>query len=221
MTLANTTLVPELQYWFNQYVQNSSINRYEIPMPVPVPPLFLKSNSVVALLFNKEYQHTDFIYNYREETQKLCWPEMVRQRLMLYPSSKYLVADSSGTNIFDIQYDALVMLDALNVYRNDSTSLVMIDTTGLSLITDATSNTAILYTMYDSLTTKLAKLIYLYLDLQVRSNYENYNNINIITCGTLLETCFEAFVLDAYFDFMTNIEAPLGMQCPLPPEPIQ
>lgn len=219
MTIANTTLIPELQYWFNQYVQKSAINRYEIPMPVAVPPEFLTSNSVVALLFNTEYSHSDYIHTYKEEPRKLCWPALTRQRLMIYPSSKYLVVDSSGTNIFNLQNEDLIMLDALNIYRNDATSLVMIDTTGLSLVTDTTSGISILFTTYNSLTSKLAKLIYLYLDLLIRGNYENYNNLDIITCGTLLETCFELFVLDAYFNFATNRSEDLVLSCPPQPTP--
>ena len=213
MTLANTTFIPELQYWFNQYVQNSSVNRYEIPMPVSIPIESLTSNSVISLLFNKTYQHSDYIYKYREETNRAGWPDLVRQRLMIYASSKYLVADNNGTNIFNLQNDDLIMLDALTIYRNDSSGLVIADVVGLSLVTNPISHIATLSTTYNSLTTKLSKLIYLYLDLLIRENYENYNNIDIVTCGTLLETCFELFVLDVCFDFVTNNAPQLGIEC--------
>jgi len=80
-------------------------------------------------------------------------------------------------------------------------------------VTNPISHISTLSTTYDSLTTKLAKLVYLYLDLQIRQKYENYNNINIVTCGTLLETCFELFVLDACFDFTSNRNSQLSIDC--------
>jgi hypothetical protein len=213
MTLASTALVPEFQYYFYNFVITSLVNRYEIPAPVPVDETFLSSGTVVELLCNDDFPYDSYTYLYKNEDRVQCWPTLTRQRLMIYPSSKYYVPDENGDNIFSFQTDDFLMLDALLQYRHDSTSLTIIDSTANNLVVDSTSNTAVLYTNFQSLNTPLSKLIYLYFELKIYDNYENYNNLTLITTGTLLETCFELKLIDEYFAFMTNREVSFDIVC--------
>ena len=213
MTLASTALVPEFQYYFYNFVITSLVNRYEIPAPVPVDSTFLTSGTVVELLCNENFPYDSYTYLYKNEDRIQCWPTLTRQRLMIYPSSKYYVPDENGDNIFSFVAHDFLMLDALLQYRHDSTSLTIVDSTANILVADSTTNTAILYTNFQSLNTPLSKLIYLYLDLKIYSNYENYNNLSLITTGTLLETCFELKLIDEYFAFMTDREVSFDIVC--------
>jgi len=213
MTLSSTILVPELQYYFNNFVVNSVVNKYEVPLPVPVDLIFLTSNTVVELLFNDDFSGTDYTYLYSNLDDKSTWPTLSRQRLMIYSSAKYYVPDSAGSNVFNLQAHDFILLDALLQYRIDSTSLTIIDSTSIQLITDSTSNTSILYANFNLLSTPLSKLIFLYLNLKIYNNYENYNNLNLVTSGTLLETCFELKLLDEYFSLITDREISFAITC--------
>ncbi|MFW9871873.1 MAG: hypothetical protein ACFFG0_02140 [Candidatus Thorarchaeota archaeon] len=213
MTLASSSLVPEFQYYFYNFIVSSLVNKYEIPAPVPVDETFLESGTVVELLCNETFSYDTYTYLYKNEDRKQCWPTLTRQRLMIYPSSKYYIPDASGDNIFNLQTHDFLMLNALLQYRHDSTSLTIVDSTANQLVTDSTSNTAILYTNFGSLNTPLSKLIYLYLDLKIYDNYSNYNNLTLITTGSLLETCFELKLIDEYFLFMTNREVSFEITC--------
>ena len=167
MTLASTALVPEFQYYLYNFVINSIVNRYEIPAPVPVDETFLTGGTVVELLCNETFSYDSYTYLYKNEDRRQCWPTITRQRLMIYPSSKYYIPDSAGDNIFDLKAHDFILLDALLQYRHDSTSLTIIDSTSVNLITDSTAGTAILYANFESLNTPLSQLIYLYLDLKI------------------------------------------------------
>ena len=213
MILASTALVPEFQYYFYKFVITSIINRYEVPAPVPVDKIFLPDGTIVELLCSDEFPYDSYTYLYKDEDRKHCWPTITRQRLMIYPSSKYYIPDSAGNNIFDLQADDFTLLDALLVYRHDSTALTIVDSTSAQLFIDTTANVAILYASFEFLNTPLSQLIYLYLDLRIYSKYANYNNLNIVTTGTLLETCFELKLIDDYFAFMTDREVTFDIDC--------
>lgn len=212
MTLASTALVPEFQYYFYNFVINSIINRYEIPAPVPVDEIFLTSGTVVELLCSDSFPYSNYTYLYKSEDRKQCWPTLTRQRLMVYPSSTYYIPDSAGDNIFALQGHDFVLLDALLQYRHDSTSVTIVDSTAVQFI-DSTAGTAILYANFESLNTPLSQLIFLYLDLKIYSRYYDYDNLNLLTTGTLLETCFELKLIDEYFTFMTNREVSFDITC--------
>jgi hypothetical protein len=175
--------------------------------------MFLTGGTVVELLCNENFPYDSYTYLYKNEDRRQCWPTITRQRLMIYPSSKYYIPDNSGDNIFDLKTQDFTLLDTLLQYRHDSTSLTIVDSTSISLVTDSTANTAILYANFESLNTPLSKLIYLYLDLKIYNNYENYDNLTLITTGTLLETCFELKLIDEYFAFMTNREVSFDIVC--------
>lgn len=213
MTLASTALVPEFQYYFYNFIITSLVNRYEVPAPVPVDETFLPSGTVVELLCNDNYIPDYYTYLYKNEDRRQCWPTLTRQRLMVYPSSKYYIPDVTGENIFSLRGDDFTLLDALLVYRHDSTALTIVDSTSTQLFVDTTAGIAILYATFEFLNTPLSQLIYLYLDLYLYGNYMNYDNLNIITTGTLLETCFELKLIDDYFAFMTNREVSFDIAC--------
>ena len=126
---------------------------------------------------------------------------LVKNRIMIYPSTaKYLIIDDDeGTNVFLLQSDDFVLLDALLSFREDSTAITIIDSVTTSF--DSTSN--ILYATYANLSTCLSKLIFLYLDLEINQNYSNYNNLTLVSDGAVLESLYELYVIDKYFDFMT------------------
>jgi hypothetical protein len=203
MTLASTILVSELQTWFHSFVVGSSINKNEVPLPVDIGSVYLTPNSFIALLFNDDFDtvtYPTYKYLYKEESIS-CWPNVVKHRIMIYPASaKYLITDDDeGTNVFTLQSDDFVLLDSLLAYRGDSTGVTIVDS--LSTSFDSTAN--ILYANYENLSTVLSKLIFLYLDLKIYSNYSNYNNSTLVSNGTVLESLYEMYVMDQYFDYMT------------------
>ena len=202
MTLASTKLVPELQYYFENFIRFSVVNRSQIPAPVTIDSTYIPEKSFIELLFNNNYSHTSYEYCYIESASRSTIPLEYLERIMLYPSSgKYMELDKTGENLFLLQPDDFTMLDALLSYRIDSTALTMIDTTGLNNF-DTTS--VILYADFDSLTTSLSKLIYLYLDLKARGNTENYNNTSLVSSGDLLSSCYEAYMLDEFFKILSS-----------------
>lgn len=208
--LTSYSLVPELQHWFNHFVINSKINKYRVPPPVDIPEVYLGDNSFIDMLFNDIYMHDSYEYRYLEEENPLCIPRVAFTRLQVYPgSSQYLNLDPTGSNIFNLQDDDFATLDALLSYRNDSTALTVIDSTSVSF--DATA--IILYASLDSLSTELSKMVYLYLTLMLYDRYEQYNNELLISTGGLLQTCYESYLIDQYFCFMTERNPDLLYDC--------
>jgi len=201
MTLASTKLVPELQYYFENFIRFSIINKNQIPAPVTIEDTYIPQQSFIELLFNDDYSYTSYKYHYSESASRSTIPLEYLDRIMLYPASgKYMELNDTGENLFLLQSNDFTMLDALLSYRLDSTSLTIIDTTG-TISFDSTS--VILYADFDSFTTSLSKLIFLYLDLKIRDNTENYNNISLISNGGLLPSCYEAYILDEFFKIIS------------------
>ena len=114
MALSNATLVPELQYWFNRFIKSSIVNKNEVPLPVTFNDCFLPQNSFIEVLFNENFSGDEYHYLYTEDTNKLGWPEITRNRLMIYPgSAKYMRVGETGDNIFGLQ-----MIIFLRVRKN-------------------------------------------------------------------------------------------------------
>lgn len=206
MTVASTMLVPELQYWFHAFVLTSNLNKSETPTPTTLDPVYLPQKSFIELLFNDNYAYLDYKYKYLEDTNRYGWPYVVRNRMMIYPvSAKYYTLNDNGTNFFNLQHDDFVLLDALATYRNDTTSTidVTINTTQPTVYFDSTSS--VLYANFNILNTNLSKLIFLYLDLKIYNHYTNYDTTNLIA-ETLLESLYEAYVLEHMYDYMTNTQ---------------
>ena len=125
--------------------------------PANIPTIYLDENkSFIRLLFDDGWQSYDHNYRYLYRVApKTAIPQEVLLRLMVYPiSARYYLSDSDdpticNLNIFNLQPDDLMMLDKLLEYRLDATSASII---GID---------------YDTLTTNLSKLIYIFLDLEI------------------------------------------------------
>lgn len=215
--LTSYSLIPELQHWFNLFVVNSEVNKDLVPPPVNIAEQFMPENSFIEMLFNDNYSKQSYDYRYIEEVNMGCIPRSAISRLQIYPGSwRYLVLDESGTNIFNLQAVDFTTLDALLAFRNgatDSTSLILIDSTAASFVEDSTAGIYILYGDYNSFSTLLSKLIYLYLRLETLDDFSLYNNEALVSSGTLIESCFEAYLIDKYFAFMTAREPDLIYDC--------
>ena len=213
--LTSYSLIPELQHWFNHFVISSKINKYRVPPPVNIPEEYLGKNSFISMLFNDLYPQSTYEYRYTAETNPYCVPRVAATRLQVYPgASNYLNLDASGTNIFNLQPDDFATLDALLAYRNDGTSLTVIDSTAVSFFSDTSAGIYILRASLSALTTELSKMVYLYLILQLYGLFEEYNNDRLISTGGLLQTCYESFLVDQYFCFMTLRRPDLIYDCP-------
>jgi hypothetical protein len=215
--LTSYSLVPELQHYFNRFVVTSNLNKDIIPPPVDIALPFMPENSFIEMLFNDEYNKSSYEYRYIAETNMGCIPRIAIARLQIYPGSwQYLVLDSDGDNVFNLQPHDFAALDALLAYRNgatDSTSLILIDSTGVSFVSDTTAGISILYGSYNSFSTELSKLIYLFLRLETLDDFSLYNNEFLVSTGGLVETCYEAYLIEKYFDFMTEKEPNLIYDC--------
>lgn len=215
--LTSYSLVPELQHYFNKFVIDSQLNKDMVPPPSDIAEIYMPENSFVDMLFNDNYSKSSYDYKYVAETNIGCIPRSALSRLQIYPGSwQYLTLDPTGDNVFGLQSDDLILLDSLLAFRNgatDSTSLIFVDSSAISFVADATAGVYILYANYNALSTKLSKLIYLYLRLEVLGDFSLYNNDYIVSQGTLLETCFESYLQDKYFKFMTERTPDLIYNC--------
>ncbi len=211
--LTSYSLVPELQHFFNLFVVGSEVNRDLVPPPVDIAVTYMPENSFIEMLFNDSYSKQSYEYKYIEETNVGCIPRSAFTRIQIYPgSSQYLTLDASGDNIFNLRSDDIVLLDALLAFRNgadDATSLLIIDSTSASF--DSTA--IILYASYEFLSTELSKMIYLYLVLETQGDFSLYNNDLLISQTEMLYVCYESYLIDKYFAFMTVIEPDLIYDC--------
>jgi len=192
MVLASTKLVPELQYYSSTFLRASILNKYRITYPAVLDcPCLLENRSFIRLCFDDNWSrtYTSYRYMYREVNMQ-GWPEQVRMRLAIYPTSGrcYLSdwdAPDADLNLFNLQDDDILMLDKLLEYRTvDSTSTVTL-----------TMN-------YDDLSTNLSKMIFLYLDLKLNGSYERYNDEALISNeSSVLESCYEVYLGEQMFNF--------------------
>jgi hypothetical protein len=191
----STNLVPDIQYWFEVFVRTSNMNKSLTQLPSTLSADFLLENkSFIRLLFDDNWPTTLTAYTYLFEdiTNKSIIPYDFRTRLMLYPSSgKYFQCTDSTSittlNVFNLQPDDITLLDRLLSYRLDSTGNTIIDID------------------YLTLSTSLSKLIYLYLDLKINKNYSNFDNAIPLSRDTnLLENCYEMYICESLFNFISN-----------------
>ena len=190
--LLSTKLVPELQYYFATFLRASILNKYRITYPSVLDcPCLLENKSVIRLMFDDNWPKTftPYRYYYREVNMQ-GWPEQVRTRLALYPTSaKCFLSDwdypEADINLFNLETDDILTLNKLLEYRTaDSTSTVILDID------------------YVDLSTNLSKMIFLYLDLKLNGSYENYNDEALI-CNesSVLESMYEIYLGENMFNF--------------------
>jgi hypothetical protein len=214
ITISSTIVVPELQIQAHDYIINSEVNKYNVQFPPRLLSTCLPPGSFITMLFDEAYDLDYYKYLYAEVEDKLSWPEIVKRRLNVYPvSAKFMTLnDDTGRNLFTLEQDDFTMLDALLAYRQDATSVVLIDTTGAVSITDTTAGITIVRASLNELSTELSKLIFVYLDLEINKNTSNYSTDTTISTEDPLETVFELFVIDKYFDYMSgrNVDVRIG-----------
>ena len=213
-SLDSTIVVPELQLWANRFVLSSSVNKYEVPYPVYDLTHCYPEGSFISMLFDDNYPLDFYEYLYAEKEDRLSWPWVVRQRLLVYPrSAKYMIINTvTGENLFLLQQDDFTMLDTLLAFRMDSTSVTVIDDSTSPVSFDST--TGVVVASLETLTTELSKLIFVYLDLCVNENTSNYDSIIPISTEHALQTVYELYVLDKYFDVVSARETDVAPYCP-------
>jgi len=214
ITISSTIVVPELQIQAYDFILNSAVNKYNIQFPPELLSTCIPPGSFINMLFDETYDLDYYKYLYAEVLDKLSWPHLIKRRLNVYPvSAKYMqLNDDTGRNLFSLEQDDFTMLDALLAYRQDSTSVVLIDTTGAVSITDTTAGITIVRASLNALSTELSKLIFVYLDLELNKNTSNYSTDTPISTEGPLDTIYELFVIDKYFEYMASqsIDVRLG-----------
>jgi hypothetical protein len=191
MTVVSTRLVPELQYYFNKFVCNSTMNKRLFPIPAPLRIEYFDENrSFIRMLFDDSWTYVHYWYKYIREDSKGSWPLEVQTRLNVYPTSGqyYMCSDSTAAiNLFLLQPDDFLLLDRLSHFRRHPEH---------SSVSDIE---------YGDLTTNLSKLIYIYLVLKIQHDYHLYNNTTLISDPVFsLECCYEAYVAENVFDYVST-----------------
>lgn len=217
-SLDSTIVITELQLWSHRFIMNSTVNKNEVPYPPETPTHCYPQGSFISMLFDDNFPYDYYEYLYAEKPDRLSWPWIVRQRLLVYPrSAKYMIINNqTGTNLFRLQADDFTMLDALLRFRMDSTSLTVIDdsSASVSFVYDSTSLTGIVTASMSTLNTELSKLIFVYLDLCVNNNTSNYDTAIPISTSHALQTIYELYVLDKYFDVISARDTDIAPYCP-------
>ncbi len=192
MTLVSTRLVPELQYYFNKFVSSSTMNKGMFPIPAPLRIEYFDENrSFIRMLFDDSWKYITYWYKYKLVDSKGSWPLEVQTRLNIYPTSGQYYecvdsTDTTGVNLFLLQPDDFLLLDRLSHFRRHPEH---------SSISDIE---------YSLLTTNLSKLIFIYLCLKIDGDYHLYDNTTLISDpNSPLECCYEAYVSQNVFDFIS------------------
>ena len=190
MSLQNTILVPELQYFMERVVTKSNLNKNQTLAPANAAFIDPTSRSFIRLLFDDTWP-TDFSFYYPLflKTSISDCPTLLRQRLMLYPmSAAYFMADSSGdTNLFNLQNDDFHLLSALLEFKTQGTHFQF----------DQYN--------FNDLITNLSKLIFIFLDLKINNKDIYYDNDIILSNdGNVLENCYEFYIQELLFDHFSN-----------------
>lgn len=226
-SLDSTILVTELQLWSHRFITNSIVNKNEVPYPPETPTHCYPQGSFVSMLFDDNFPYEYYEHLYAEKTDRLSWPWIVRQRLLIYPrSAKYVVINNeTGTNLFRLQQDDFTMLDALLRYRilthdstsSDTTSLILIDdaTSSVSYIYDSTTNIGVVTASLNNLNTELSKLIFVFLDLILNNNTNNYDSTIPISTSHALQTIYELYIIDKYFEVISARGTDVAPYCPI------
>lgn len=193
MVINSTIVVPELEYWFYKFLLTAKLNKFQIPYPSTFTnSIYLgKMNSFIRLLFDDNWPIDQYDYNYwyLENTDKFSWPNIISDRLCIYPSAKYYEIDdttsSSSENLFLLKDDDITMLNKLAKFRtNQEIEIENIDSTAL--------------------TTILSNLVYTYLNLEVNEKYNNFDEWEMLSGESLLETCYEVYVTEKIFQFISD-----------------
>jgi hypothetical protein len=92
--VASAKVIPELQHWFNEFVINSTVNKYAVPAPVDIGTYWMPVGSFIEMLFNVDYNEIAYEYRFKGGVSNAGWPEVVRTRAMIYGgAADYLQLD--------------------------------------------------------------------------------------------------------------------------------
>ena len=135
-----------------------------------------------------------------------------------------IINTTTGENLFLLQQDDFTMLDALLAFRidtydstaSDSTSVILIDdsSAAVSVVYDSTSDITIITASLDTLNTELSKLIFVFLDLCLNGNTTNYDGVVPISTEHALQTIYELYVIDKYFEVVSARLTDVAPYCP-------
>lgn len=197
MIPTNSKIVPDLLFYANKYVMESVANKYKIPFPPTFDISYLASNrSFIRLLFDEAWPvtYTSYRYLFRLETCMNDAASTIKSRMMLYPElSGFYICDSDSTavcflNIFNLQDDDTMMLDKLLQYRLDATSVNIISIN------------------YNSLSTVLSKLIYIYLNFKINRDYSLFDTDQPLSNSSMiLENFYESYLVDLIFSYISSL----------------
>jgi len=210
MTITSTKLIAEFQHFFNKAATKLSLNKYNIPIPSDIPEIFFIVNkSFIRLLFDNTWNHSEYLYLWLENPSRISWPSLIRQRLCIYPySAKYyeLTSDStSGENFFYLTSEDLNLLDALLSYRLDPENTLINENNVDEVLFDP--NTSTLHATFSIISSKLSKLIFLFLKIKISNSYEDYNDETTISNNNSpLEMAYEIYVIDEIFKYLISKE---------------
>ena len=114
---------------------------------------------------------------------------------------------TSALNIFSLTEDDFLLLDALNIYRCDSTAVVIYEQAlnSNSLLKIPENNRWLLTISFESLNTVLSKLIFIYLNLKINLEYNFYmwDGTNYLSTN-LFEHLYELYVIDNIFQYIVK-----------------
>jgi len=241
---ASAQLFPDLQQYFAKYLKSNQLDRYEVPIPGDIyHDHFFECRSFIRLLFDDDWNFPNYTHCYKDIKDWGSWPTSIRDRLLIYPHSKYflpccdstnfnllyqqcdatssdyintishdetLCCDDStnAANFFQLQHDDFVLLDALNIYRCDSTSvqiLQQVSNQPPNLFQLPGSKDWILTVDFSNLVTSLSKLIFIYLNLKINLDYSFYTWEDGPIGTYLFEYLYEIYVIDNVFQYMVEI----------------
>ena len=177
---------PELESEFNNYWLNKGIIMVEqLKVPAIIShATFLNLDTVFGLLFNDEYLYTSYKYLFRH-VDNVSLEKPVKERIYCTGAivDTYVSDDGTGQNILDLTTEDLQMLDCLLYYR-------------MGNVPDLTPFD------FDSLST-LSKLIYIYLQIKVNSDFTFINSSNTISNMTnVLENFYEIYVVNETYSIL-------------------
>lgn len=196
--------IPELNCWLNKLYFESAINEGTFYFPSYITlSRWGVGNSVINLLFNECTTQTAYDYNFKYIAFSSIPEPMLQTRLSIVRSEtesagiyvcdttafQDLYVDSTTYNVLQFNEEEIMMLDELLYFRAngiyDSTSFVNID--------------------YNSLTSPLSKMIYLYLIFIVEQDYSLYNDQYTLADSTcLVQVCFEKYLVDTYYKVISR-----------------
>lgn len=197
--------IPELNSWLNTRAFESPIGASSYDFPTEInKDKWTTKESVINLLFDPCFDSTTYVTTFKEIDFLKLDDRVLQNRLSIHRQTLHIyvpelsqyesmyLQSGSGENILEFTTEELDMLDRLFQYRTTGTA----DLTGIIIQPEHES-------ILDS---ELSKLIFLYLNLKLNSDFSQYDFSNeIANSDRLIELMFEKFVLDSYFrDYATE-----------------